>query len=392
VIASKEQDVMPDEWRYSFRSVLTLTLLALVVIAQPAAGTATATWETWLHLPGVLDIAGPRSDGRLVIAVRGHLDLLDPSGALTRLAPAYTVGNSPESYITISPGLSVARAGCSFPRDTVYALDLTSKPPGVTAITPTGAVSRLATVAGASGLNAITIDRQGSFGHRVLVIEKGSKSSRVFAVDCVGRVEAIATVGALLEGGIEVAPATFGSFGGRLIAPDENHGVLYAISSAGAVSIVAHPDVPAGPDIGIESIGFVPPAGIGAAYVADRGTPKSAKPHPGTDSILRLTGERLSGVAPGDLLVATEGAGTLVDVRCAPGCTSIVIASGPRAGHIEGHIVVVPGTNALARAPAHPRRPGGSGQNAVALIVLGIVAIGVLILAGRFRRLTRKKR
>src|SRR5205823_5183932 len=108
------------------------------------------------------------------------------------------------------------------------------------------------------------------------------------------------------EGGIAVAPRDFGTFGGELIAPDEGNGSIYAVSPRGHLRTVAASGVPAGGDIGVESAGFVPPSGAAAAYLADRGTP--GNPHPGTDSVLRLTGAALStaGVRPRDLLVGTE--------------------------------------------------------------------------------------
>ena len=330
--------------------------MALIVVGAPtgARSAPEAAWEKWLHLPGVLDLGGPLSDGRLVVAVHGHLEYLSSSGSHTPLAKRYAVGKSPESYITVSPGLTVARARCTFPRDTVYVLDLTRKQPGVTAISPQGSVTRLATLAGAARLNAITIDTGQAFDHRLLVVEKSSPTSRVFAVDCRGGVQTIATVNALLEGGIAIAPQPFGSFGGQLIAPDEIHGIIYAIDASGTARVVVHPSIPSGSDIGVESIGFVPPGGLGAAYVADRGTPKSANPHPGTDSILRLSATELkqAGVRSGDLLAASEGAGTTISVRCATRCTWNQIASGPPAGHIEGHILVVACTVADLPLPA----------------------------------------
>ena len=352
-----------------------LLVVTTVLIGSSADATPTLVWEKWLHLPGVLDLAGPFAGGDIAVAVHGHVEQLGPSGSHTRFASGYAVGNSAESYITTSPGLMVARAGCSFPNDYVYALDLRSKPPGVRAISLTGKVSRLATIRGASSLSGITIDTEGAFDHRVLVVEKGTATSRVFAVDCKGGVQTIATVGALLEGGIAVAPRAFGSFGGQLIAPDEIHGILYAITASGKVSVVTHPDITAGPDIGVESIGFVPSGTIGAAYVADRGTPRSAQPHPGTDSILRLSGGslRAAGVVPEDLLVATEGAGTLLRVHCGSTCTSTVIATGPPAGHIEGHILVLGSSSPLLTVPPTPKPGRGwwTGLASVAAVLVG---------------------
>jgi hypothetical protein len=166
----------------------------------------------------------------------------------------------------------------------------------------------------------------------------------VYALDCAGTVSVIASHAPAVEGGIAVAPTSFGGFGGDLIAPDENSGQIWAISPDGKASVVARSGLPSGPDIGVESAGFVP-AGFTngwAAYVADRGSP--GNPHPGDDSILQLSTTVLAnaGVRPGDLVVASEGGGATVLIRCAPTCSARHIVDGPPAAHIEGHVVFAP--------------------------------------------------
>ena len=82
-----------------------------------------------------------------------------------------------------------------------------------------------------------------------------------------------------LEGGIAVAPASFGRFAGELIAPDENSGRVYAISPEGRSTLLADSGLARGGDVGVESAGFVPP-GFGpswSALVADRRTPGSGR-------------------------------------------------------------------------------------------------------------------
>ncbi|HZP27535.1 MAG TPA: hypothetical protein VFC99_01170 [Acidimicrobiia bacterium] len=327
--------------------VLVVVLLTATVVAPPGAPAALApvpgAWEQWRRVEGIVDVAGVRSDGRLVGAARGRLVLVSPAGKVSAFAPAYSVPPDPESYVTVSPGVAVAGAGCRFPRDEVLALDLTGTPPGITRVTAGGTVSRLATVSGVSTLSGITLDTVGRFGHRVLVVGPGEPGrTHVFAVDCRGKVAPVATLDAQLEGGIAVAPRGFGGFGGDLVAPSELSGNLYAVSPAGELQTVAASGVPSGGDIGVESAGFVPRGAGLAAYVADRGTPRSAEPHPGTDHILRLTKPALAraGVRAGDLLVATEGSATLVRVRCGHTCTAAAVATGPPAAHAEGHLVV----------------------------------------------------
>jgi len=302
------------------------------------------TWEQWLHLPGVVDLGGPRRDGRVVAAALGRLALVSPAGKITDFAPGYSVPDGPESYIAVSPGLAVKGANCRFGRDVVLALDLRASTPGITRISATGVVTQLATVSGASGLGGIALDTVGDFGHRLLAIgPSGGGLTQVWAIDCRGTVTSIGTVPVALEGGIAVAPRGFGQYGGQLVGPNEGDGSIYAVSDTGQLSKVAESGVPAGGDIGVESLGFVPAARV-TAYLADRGTPVSGQPHPGTDSLLRLEATALASVAVrrGDLLVATEGAATLVRVRCASQCVVATIATGPPAAHGEGHLLLVP--------------------------------------------------
>jgi hypothetical protein len=320
-------------------------MLVAAVSGAPVAGTASSSgsWERWLHVRGILDLAGPRSDGRLVAAAHGRLDLVSVAGKVTRFAPGYSVPAGPESYIALSPGVAVDGTGCSFARDEVLALDLTRSVPGITRISATGRVSHLATVTGVTSLSGIALDTVGGFGHRLLVIGPvGPDKTQVSAIDCRGAVIPIATVAARLEGGIAVAPHGFGAFGEQLVAASEGSGSIYAVSSEGQLSLVAASGVPRGGDIGVESVGFVPATGANAAYLADRGTPRSGKPHPGTDRILRLNATALSAAqpTPGDLLVATEGAATVVHVHCGARCLTTVAATGPVPAHGEGHLLI----------------------------------------------------
>jgi hypothetical protein len=144
-----------------------------------------------------------------------------------------------------------------------------------------------------------------------------------------------------MEGGIAVAPGSFGRYGGDLIAPSETTGRVFAIRPDGTVATVAVSGLPHGGDIGVESAGFLPPRfGSGdAAYLADRYS--KGNRHPGTNSIVRLPGSQLlkAGARPGDLLVATEASAHTIVVRCADTCTVRYIAAGPAITHAEGHIV-----------------------------------------------------
>ena len=233
----------------------------------------------------------------------------------------------------------MAGAGCAFRSDTIYAL-APGTHPGLIEVSPNGQARRFANLP--AGLpDGIAFDSTGHFGHKLLVADKSHGATTVLAVDCAGRVATITTHAPVLEGGIAVAPASFGAYGGDLIGPNELTGLIYAIAPDGTAATLAVSGLPHGPDTGVESEGFVPP-GFGAAdsaYLADRLTRHNK--HPGTDNILRLAGAELikEGARAGDLVVATEASARTILVRCAGSCTVKYIAAGPAVTHAEGHIV-----------------------------------------------------
>jgi hypothetical protein len=322
------------------RRSLTLAIALALVISGCGGGapqkvTATsasnrAHWAVLAHARRPLDLAGPRHDGTLVVAVGRRLALLGAGAHVRPFAPQYVSGGGAEPYIAQAPG------GC-FGQDTVYALQLRS-PKAVLAVTPSR--TRLFAQVGGSGLlDGIAFDQVGRFGHDLLVTRTAGAKTTVLAIDCHGRVRSVTRSAPRMEGGIAVAPLTFGRFGGDLIAPDEHSGKVYAVTPQGSSSLVANSGLPHGGDIGVEGEAFVP-SGQWAAFVADRRTP--GNPHPGDDAILRIPGAALkaAGVRAGDLLVATEGGALTEAVACTnAGCRIRLVAEGPTAAHVEGHIV-----------------------------------------------------
>jgi hypothetical protein len=309
----------------------------------PATNAAVvAHWRPALHVTGVVDLAGRRRDGRFVVAANGRLFLLRFGGqprAFARGPGGYATQPGPEPYIALANGQ--ASGSCRFPRDGVYAIEPQGQP-GVIAVNQAGRARRLVDLPGAGLVNGIAFDRTGRFGHRLLVTAtKAARTTTVFAIDCRGRVRTITRAAPAVEGGIVVAPPSFGRFAGDLIAPDERSGRIVAIAPSGRARLVANSGIAHGGDIGVESAGFVP-RGFGArwsAYLADRVSP--GNPHPGDDEILRLGGRAVlrAGVRPGDLLVAGEGGAQTVAVRCRRTCSVRHFADGPLAAHAEGHIV-----------------------------------------------------
>ncbi len=326
------------------------------VVAPGAAGRALpARWRPFLHVPAVVDLTEPRADGSLTVAADGGLSLLRLGAEPTPFArgpDGYSTARGPEAYIARASNEMVDGTACSFTADTVYAIE-PSDTPGVIEIDAQGRARRFADLASGMSPNGIAFDHVGRFGHRLLVTAAVSNRTAIVALDCAGAVSTIAPNAPRLEGGIEVAPASFGSYGGDLIAPDEHSGRIFAIDARGNVRTVARSGLPSGADVGVESVGFVPPQfdRSQAAYLSDRRS--AGNPHPGTDSILRFSGADLvkARVRPGDLVVASEGGAKTIAVRCARRCSvrkirrcSVrKIADGPAASHVEGHIVFAPG-------------------------------------------------
>jgi len=271
----------------------------------------------------------------------------------------------------------VASAGCDFAPDDVYVLRL-HQPIGVTRVTAAGVAQPFAKVAGVDSLNGIAFDTTGRFGSRLLVSGPSHGKVAIVAIDCRGATQVVTGAAPVLEGGLAVAPAQFGDYGGALIAPDELSGKIYAIGPDGTTRTIGDSGLPTGGDIGVEGAGFVP-AGFsrgGGAYYADRAT--TGNPHPGTDSVLRLDATVLTrlGVRDGDLLVATEGGASMVDVRCEQTCHVSTVVDAPSVAHGEGHVVVVANP---ARVSPPPAEAGGfrlgSGALAAGLAVLVLLAL-----------------
>jgi hypothetical protein len=336
-------------WRHLPRAVpvglaLGLALAACASGDREARGTGLpGRWVRFRHVAGVVDLAGPRGDGSFTVAAAGRLFLLSRAGALRPFARGpggYSTAIGPEPYITTTGNDRVAGTRCSFRNGMIFAMQPGSRP-GIILIAADGRARRFAALPAAVTPTGITFDSTGHFAHELLVTAKShAAAASVLAVDCAGGVRTITSRAPAMEGGIAVAPASFGRYGGDLIAPNETSGRLFAIAPDGTVVTLAVSGLPHGGDIGVESTGFVPP-GFGASdavYLADRFS--KGNRHPGTNSILRLPGSELikAGVGAGDLLVATEGGARTIVVRCARSCTVKDIAVGPAITHAEGHI------------------------------------------------------
>jgi hypothetical protein len=336
--------------------ILAAAVLGLLPVSGSAAGPA---WEQWQPVAGVFDLGGPRSDGSLLVAGSAALYTLTPEAALTpfaRGAGGYHDDPGAEAYLAVSPGLHLGSAGCDFARDDTFILRLHS-PIGVTRVDAAGDQAVPFATVGVPSLNGIAFDTTGSFGHRLLATAPVAGKTEVVAVDCNSAVQVITRTAPMVEGGLAVAPMSFGPFGGSLIAPDELSGVIWAIASDGTATKVADSGLPKGGDIGVESLAFVPPGFSrgGYVYYSDRATPNN--PHAGTDHVLRLASPDLAadGVQDGDLLAVTEGGASMIDVRCGASCQAFTVVENTNHGARRG----TPRVHAQPRPISQPESPSG---------------------------------
>jgi hypothetical protein len=356
----------------------------LAAQATPTTQPVPPNWERWVSLPGVVDVVGPRPDGKLVAAAAGRLFLVDPDRGTTAPFGSYSTDPGPESYMAMAPGLDVAGSGCRFEAGEIYALEL-GTPQGIIRVSVDGAASRFVETPPVDLLTGIAFDATGRFGNQLLVAARRGSRTVLFSIDCRGRLRTITENAPLIEGGMEVAPQVFGDHGGDLIAADENSGDVVFIRFDGTSGVLIRPDLPAGPDIGVESVGFLPPGFIGrggTAYVSDRRSPGS--PTEGTDAIWRVTSEAFSQVRidENDLIAVTETGRTVV-IRCRTTCRTFPFGDAAGA-HIEGHVTVV-----LGPAPPAIPRAGGMGVAVLAVVTAVVVGGGFILYFVHNRRKVR---
>lgn len=306
-----------------------------------------------MSLPGVVDVAGPRPDGALVAAAAGRLVLVHPDGTTSPFG-TYATDPGPESYIAMAGGVEMPGLNCGWQAGDVYALELSAQPPGVVRVTATGQPSRFVDTPQVDSLGGIAFDGTGRFGNALLVAGRRGDKTVVLSIDCRGKVRVLTDSAPPMEGGMAVAPQKFGDHGGDLIGVDENSGNIVFIRYDGTSGVLLASGLPAGGDVGVESVGFIPPEFVhrgGAAYVADRRSPGS--PTGGNDTIWRMSGTALTqaGIDDNDLVVATEGGGRTIVVRCRTTCRIIPLGQAGNA-HVEGHVTVV----VDPPPPPHPLR------------------------------------
>lgn len=328
----------PEARHHGFAALLFLLALLL---ALPAAAEATTRWRKYLYAGRVNDVVGPRRDGHLVISAGGKLWLVGHPRDRVRLAPRK---RSRPRYLMLDPGIEpyiahISASQCGFRRDEVYALS--GPEPALLRVTENGATYPYVSLPANFASKGIVLDTGGLFGGQLLVIGRIPGLTQLYGV-CNQQLTLLAQFPQRVEGGLAIAPPTFGDFVGQLLGAEEQTGNVYAIApGAVAPTTIATPAAPAGGDIGVESLGIVPQGMTrrGAAFLSDRLTPGNFQPGSGNLTHIRWRALKRAGVREGDLLVATEAGALTFAIRCAGAtCTSQLVAHGVSKAHSEGHI------------------------------------------------------
>ena len=126
------------------RIAMTL-FIVLLTSSVASAAHMPPKWRAVAKVPGVLDVVGPRGDGRLVLATHGGLFLMRPGGSPLPYArgPRGYPGSPGRAVHRPRDGPPVPGVGRAFGRDVVFALDPDATP-GIVRVDRSGRSSRFA--------------------------------------------------------------------------------------------------------------------------------------------------------------------------------------------------------------------------------------------------------
>src|SRR5438046_7815535 len=91
-----------------------------------AGAPRSVVWVVFRHLPGVVDLAGPRADGSFLVAAAGRLFVLERGGTLrpfARGAGGYQTAQGTEPYLTVAGSHPGGTSPCPFGINTAFALE-----------------------------------------------------------------------------------------------------------------------------------------------------------------------------------------------------------------------------------------------------------------------------
>jgi hypothetical protein len=336
------------------RRLLPLVILALLLTAAivPASAPAAVPWQKFLKAEGrgrINDIAARNGKGLLTITSGIHLWRVGRNHKQKMFVKKHggRLGYLPdnpkfEQYIA-----QVPPTHCSgFSTDDIYGFS--GPHPRVVRVTRKGKLSsKWMKLPGGLEPSGIVFDDGGLFGNRLLVADRdrSTNTTVIYAIGCPGKQRLLVVAGLpRIEGGLAIAPSTFGPYAGWLLGTDEGGSTIYAISPTGEIQTVIVPaGVPEGGDIGLESLGVVPaaPTATTAAFLSDRRTPGNIRRGDGLLLSVSWPALQSAGVQPGDVLAATEGGALTFAIRCTPvpPCTSQFVAFGRSNAHVEGNLI-----------------------------------------------------
>ncbi len=282
-------------------------MAVLGVVSAPAGATAPASITPALKFATLPNPTAVAVTSHQLVALSGNscstVYAVAPNGTVSTFATLNTtITKCPETAIAISPGLG------NFPAGEVYALlagHLFEIPAGGSSTPISAALVIKNLTAGNMGL---AFDYTGDFGYALLAT--GGRHGAAVEIDAENHVRSLGSFGVSVEGPA-VAPASFGSVGGYLVAAQSFDSKISAMSPTGSVTTFASFGTPG------EAVSFIPTiacsfATTGDAYfVADTSG----------NALLTIPASQFTDLA-GSGLVLSEARGTGIGLLRANGTTS----------------------------------------------------------------------
>ena len=127
-------------WFCNLAGVLTaIALAACGGSAAPPGAPPPATWAALRHLPGVVDLAGPRTDESFLVAAAGRLFVLGRDGTLrpfARGSGGYQTAMGTEPYLVLASAYPDRGKACSFGKNMAFAIEPGARPCGLIMMIP----------------------------------------------------------------------------------------------------------------------------------------------------------------------------------------------------------------------------------------------------------------
>ncbi len=288
-------------WALAFLMVAVVFLAAPPAAARPAAGGSSPA-SVFASISGPTAVAATPGGLFALTSSCTSVYAISATGKVTTFATlATSLNKCAGSALAVSPGLG------NFPAGEVFVLQAGSlyEIPATGSTTPIAAALTLSNFTG--GYMGLTFDYTGSFGYAL--IATGGKSGYVDSIDAGNQVQYLGTYGVPVEG-LSVAPSSFGTAGGYLMAAQVSKSTVYSMSPGGAVGSFAR-------WTNAEVVSFVPKL---ACSFSTTGDPYFIA-DTSSNSILAVPGSTFSSVTGSGLVLgASRGVG--VGTMSSSGSTS----------------------------------------------------------------------